>query len=68
MMLLVIAHPFKKASTLTDSQSMLAEIFYIEYSQIDVDFQTLSVTFSLKRNEFLEQVQSVLQWMYVFNI
>lgn len=67
-MLLVIAHPFKKASTLTANQSMLAEIFYIEYSQIDVDFQTLSVTFSLKRNEFLEQVQSVLQWMYVFNI
>ncbi len=62
-MLLVIAHPFKKASTLTANQSMLAEMFYIEYSQIDMDFQTLSVTFCLKQNEFLEQVWAALQWM-----
>ncbi len=62
-MLLVIAHPFKKASTFTANQSMLAEIFYIEPLQIDVDFQALSVTFILKQNEFLEQVQPTLQWM-----
>lgn len=67
-MLLVIAHPFKKASTLTANQSMLAEMFYIEYSQIDVDFQTLSVTFCLKQNEFLEHVWAALQWMKVFNV
>lgn len=59
-MLLVIAHPFKKASTLTANQSVLAEMFYILYSEIDADFQTLSVTLSLKRNEFLEQVKPAL--------
>ncbi len=53
-MLLVIAHPFKKASTFTANQSILAEIFYIEPLQVDVDFQALSVTFILKQNEFLE--------------
>lgn len=48
-MLLVIAHPFKKAPTFTANQSMLAEMFYIEHLQIDVDFQALSVTFILKQ-------------------
>lgn len=62
-MLLVIAHPFKNASTLTANQSVLAEMFYILYSQIDADFQTLSVTLSLKQNEFLEQVKPAFLWM-----
>lgn len=62
-MLLVIAHPFKKTSTLTANQSVLAEMFYILYSQIDADFQTSSVTLNLKQNEFLEQVKPAVLWM-----